>query len=1489
MGPERASGYNDRNTDIFRRGSSAMRRPIWLFVLTIIVAASLGAQAKLATETEASLVAANWVTEVSARTGGWASSDAAVVGAPREIVTGDTLLGWYWHVEPSGYVVVPGLKEMPPVKMYSENYSFDLDEPDGPAKLIREVLTDRFRRFAAAYGELDAEQPVRGPVLFGPSHRREWDRLAVPEAVFADELASTRPTRFAEAGPLLTTVWHQGSPYNNFCPMGDGGRTVVGCVATAAAQILRYHGAPETGFGTHSYYWGGDDSCGGSTSGQTLVADYTDTYDWANMPNSAGGGSSQAEKDALAELNYEVGVAFNMDYGRCGSGAYTSYAQTVFPTYFGYSDAIDRENRYAHSQTSWFSIIQEEVNLGRPMEYRITGHAIVCDGWRDTGTQLQYHMNYGWADSHNAWYTLDDLYISDDPMDEFVIRRIIPPPPGWADATNGTPLGDTGDCQGVAWVDYDNDVDLDLYVVKSGGANLLLENNGGGSFTDVATGVIADGGAGTGAAWGDFDNDGDPDVYLVKDGEANVLVRNDGGLFTDVTSSPLDDSGSGTGASWFDADADGDLDLYLTNSGTANRLFRNDGGSFVDVTSGPLASAAVTNGTAWGDYDNDGDLDVYLVNDGANELLRNDGSGAFTDVTAGPLGDAGQGYGAAWGDYDNDGDMDLYVSNGGANKLLENDGGSFSDVTGAPLTSFAAGRSAAWLDYDLDGDLDLYVVNDGSNALFRNDGAAGFADVTEAPNDDGGSGRGAAWGDYDNDGDLDCYVSNEGGANVLLRNDVPPLRQRLYVRTVGDESNRDGVGARVRVVTGTGSQMRDVVSASSFLSQDSPAVEFGLGSEPDADSLVVVWPNGVVNRYWDVAVNQTVTLEEIVPPGAPANIATVPIEAGIEVGWNEVSSDHLLHYLVERDTTTLFGSGTEPFVTTDTVFVDFPIVDDRDYSYRVTAVCDGDVQSPASGTATASAQQTAPAAPASLTATPQEAAVRVAWPASASPDVDHYIVERDTTPAFGAATVSETVTDTSYVDAPLGPGPTYYYRVTTVDWYGLSSGSSETASAVPLQSPPTTPEGIAAESGDGVVTLSWDENPEPDISFYVIYRDTVPEFSAADSLAKSFSTTMTDDTASGLTPYFYTITARDMTGYESGMSDTVMGIPVPGQAVYVDASNNGYQNGSFGYPYDDIQEGIDTAESGGTVLVFEGTYDGNLVLSKDLLLLAMSGPSNTEILANTGSAIMVTGVGDSTRIQGFSIDGLGTASAGIDIVGCNPTLSDCIVRGASSGGRFRSGATPDVVRTTFAENTYGIETQDTASPRLISNTFYGQSAANIMNSGSVGPIVGGSLESANDFLDSAYFHVFNTGTAMISAELNWWSDDCPDSTWFSGGVDWSPWTDETHTLSMTECGTGVDDGVPLRPALRDNYPNPFNPVTTIRFDVPSPGGRVLLTVHDVSGRVVTTLVDDEVPGGRHNAVWSGRDAGGRPVASGVYFYRIGMPGFEERRKMVLLK
>ncbi|MCP4568280.1 MAG: S8 family serine peptidase, partial [FCB group bacterium] len=296
-------------------------------------------------------------------------------------------------------------------------------------------------------------------------------------------------------------------------------------------------------------------------------------------------------------------------------------------------------------------------------------------------------------------------------------------------------------------------------------------------WQDITPPEIANNGGRTiGVAWGDFDDDGDEDVYLTCNGP-NKLVRNEGGgVFLDLTNPPLGDASLSKGAAWGDYDNDGDLDLYLCNEGVSNKLFRNNGMAlFSDVTTSPLDDAGMSQHGIWGDYDNDGDIDLYVVNyASANKLLRNDGGGSFTDVSAAPLNDAGSGGGAAWGDYDNDGDLDLYLVNfySEPNRLYRNDGGgSFTDVTVSPLDDANEGVACAWGDYDNDGFLDLFLTNNGqANKLFDNT-AGTFADVTSGVLGDTSYNFGCAWGDYDNDGDLDLMTTTSYCCNKLLRND----------------------------------------------------------------------------------------------------------------------------------------------------------------------------------------------------------------------------------------------------------------------------------------------------------------------------------------------------------------------------------------------------------------------------------------------------------------------------------------------------------------------------------------------------------------------------------------------------------------------------------------------------------------------------------------------------------------------------------------------
>ncbi len=427
---------------------------------------------------------------------------------------------------------------------------------------------------------------------------------------------------------------------------------------------------------------------------------------------------------------------------------------------------------------------------------------------------------------------------------------------------------DPGAGAGVAWGDYDNDGDLDLYVANSDGPNKLFRNDDG-VFVDATTPPLDDAGVGSGVAWGDYDEDGDLDLYVGNSPGANKLFRNDDGSFFDATTDPLDDEGEANGVSWVDFDGDGDLDLYVTNDGP-NKLFQNVGApswEFVDTQCFNLDDPGNTKCAAWADYDGDGDVDVYLVNRmGANKLLENVGPCAFGDVTNGPLGDAGAGMGAAWGDYDNDGDPDLFLSAIFAgDKLLRNDGGgAFTDVTTPLLADTGHGTSVAWGDYDNDGDLDLYVANNmARNRLFENLGGPTweFADASTSPIDDNGAAFGAAWGDYDNDGDLDLYVANDG-ANRFFRNEVGGDNHWLEVRLTGTVSNRSAIGARVRVVAGGSSMTREICGGSGYLSQNSLPVEFGLGSAAVAETLEVRWLSGLVERATGVEADQVIVMME---------------------------------------------------------------------------------------------------------------------------------------------------------------------------------------------------------------------------------------------------------------------------------------------------------------------------------------------------------------------------------------------------------------------------------------------------------------------------------------------------------------------------------------------------------------------------------------------------------------------------------------------------
>ena len=254
--------------------------------------------------------------------------------------------------------------------------------------------------------------------------------------------------------------------------------------------------------------------------------------------------------------------------------------------------------------------------------------------------------------------------------------------------TSGSLVEDVEASAGCSWGDWTGDNFLDLIVANgsflTSGRNSLYNNNGDGTFTKVTSGdVIAEDGNWSGVAWADFDNDGDLDLFICRDSnQNNALFVNDGaGNLTKVTSGDIvSDGGESQGASWGDYDNDGYLDLFVANWDQQNNfLYHNNGdGTFTKVTDGPVVNdGGYSIGSGWADIDNDGDLDLFVSNDGDNPafLYFNNGDGTFTrDTTSVAVDSTNFGRGLAFADIDEDGDLDLFVTRDGDNRLYLNNG-----------------------------------------------------------------------------------------------------------------------------------------------------------------------------------------------------------------------------------------------------------------------------------------------------------------------------------------------------------------------------------------------------------------------------------------------------------------------------------------------------------------------------------------------------------------------------------------------------------------------------------------------------------------------------------------------------------------------------------------------------------------------------------------------------------------------------------------------
>jgi hypothetical protein len=455
--------------------------------------------------------------------------------------------------------------------------------------------------------------------------------------------------------------------------------------------------------------------------------------------------------------------------------------------------------------------------------------------------------------------------------------------------------------------------------------NRLYHQKSDGTFADVTEKAGLQGvGYGMGVAIGDYDNDGFEDLYVTAYGGNRLYHNNGNGTFSDVTEQAgVRGSGWSTSAAWVDLDGDGLIDLVVLRyinwdfddiycgerregyraychpdsfPAIVPLVYHNDGkGHFTEIgQKSGLAVAGKGLGIAFADYDRDGRVDLFFANDSMPEFLfHNKGNGVFEEVAlqsgvaVDSEGHSYAGMGVDFADYNNDGLPDIVVTDLASQiyALYRNNGDGTFNYESYPsgiglMTMKHSGWGVRFLDFDNDGWKDL-LITQGHDLdtiqltfpdlrykepmlLARNTGK-GFVDVSAQAGEvfqKAWVGRGLAIGDLDNDGRLDAVVTTNDGGLHVLHNDTQNQNHWLMLELVGHRSNRDAIGAEVKLVTRKGTQWATVTTAGSYLSSGDKRVHFGLGSELAASTIEIRWPSGILQTLKDIHADQILKVEE---------------------------------------------------------------------------------------------------------------------------------------------------------------------------------------------------------------------------------------------------------------------------------------------------------------------------------------------------------------------------------------------------------------------------------------------------------------------------------------------------------------------------------------------------------------------------------------------------------------------------------------------------
>jgi len=387
-----------------------------LGIVLLVVTISCPVFSQYVNKDELPQIATNWIQIITEQNGHWGGSETAIAGAIEDFQFEEKLIGYFCNVQPKGFMVFSLHHQLAPVKAWSANGVFDPNDEHGIEGVIGICMTRIIDTIESRYGPIKDVEVANLESMTEVDYRANWP--AIKNLTFGTSV-NKRELRnnYTPGDTLIPTNWDQFPPYNNNCPHKNcsntsNGRAVVGCVATAAAQIMKYWGWPPG-------------------------------YDWPNMPIDATTASPPAQQAAVALLCSDIGQAVEMDYGCDGSSAYHTDMADVYKDNFSYHSTVTVKYRSDYSASDWFNLIKFNLDRNRPIQYGVPRHSIVCDGYRENFTtgQKEYHMNYGWWGlGEDTWYVLDALPGSNTDAEDMIHRTFPSPSMGYSLAGTYLPI-----------------------------------------------------------------------------------------------------------------------------------------------------------------------------------------------------------------------------------------------------------------------------------------------------------------------------------------------------------------------------------------------------------------------------------------------------------------------------------------------------------------------------------------------------------------------------------------------------------------------------------------------------------------------------------------------------------------------------------------------------------------------------------------------------------------------------------------------------------------------------------------------------------------------------------------------------------------------------------------------------------------------------------------------------------------------------------------